>query len=205
MTTPMIDALLAHCDKYPSNAWYFTEPGIKARDVAAELRDLLAERDALKAKLDAQTPPPRRLREYKGVTYREGKWHALGHTFASAVSVCSIIDYATDADHAALLALRDDPYEPVETVEQIIEAALNRCCNAVNSYAIEGPWEGTIALASKTAEKIRAHLSQQTPTLTADECVARLVELGAYTATLKSGATIRTDLRVVVMPPEVSP
>jgi hypothetical protein len=68
--------------------------------------------------------PPRRLREYKGVTYRDGAWF-LGIECSSNVyrALSEFITMPTEADHAALLALRDDPEEPVETLESIAHLA----------------------------------------------------------------------------------
>ena len=77
-----------------------------------------SERDGLQAKL---TPPTRKLREYKGVTYRHGKWWHGHFPFASAARVISnSAANVTDGDHAAIYALKDDPYLPVETVEEVL-------------------------------------------------------------------------------------
>lgn len=221
--TPIIKDLLAYCDKYPKNAWYFTGPGCKASDVAAEIRALLTERDAWKAKADAvSTPPraacgcqaaspPRRLLEYKGVTFGAPYFHLRDYYCASAAKL--ITDHPrefTDADHAALLALRDDPYEPTPTLESVVQEWADD--HNISDWVLP-------ALVSM----LRAHLSQQTPPagiasgnpgadkhLTAAECVERLVELGAelHERCVFVDATQpekgNTYKRCLILPPEVS-
>jgi hypothetical protein len=96
---------------------------------ATELRALLVERDVLKA---TTTPPrdaygiqgallPRRLREVKGVSYDNGAWVRKGNRWTV---LSALIDRAypdlTDADHAAIYALKDDPWEKVETLEEVV-------------------------------------------------------------------------------------
>jgi len=110
--------------EYPTIDWVCkdTDAGILLNSadrlkLATELRTLLAERDALAAK----APMERKLREYKGVTYRGGSWHYRDTSaFMASALISGYCDTFTDADHAAIYALRDDPYEPVETVNDIL-------------------------------------------------------------------------------------
>jgi hypothetical protein len=68
----------------------------------------------------------RKLREYKGVTYRGGSWHYRDTSaFMASALISGYCDTFTDADHAAIYALRDDPYEPVEPVEDIVRGIIN--------------------------------------------------------------------------------
>jgi hypothetical protein len=62
------------------------------------------------------------LREYKGVTYRDGKWWFRELSYDKAARLIAIVCGFTDTDHAALLALRDDPYEPVPTLEAVVQS-----------------------------------------------------------------------------------
>jgi hypothetical protein len=76
------------------------------------------------------TPPVRKLRPYKGVTYRDGAFRHDSELNGAinAVTACSFwIVQATDADHAALLALRDDPWEKVETLEEVVKRVADAC------------------------------------------------------------------------------
>jgi hypothetical protein len=92
--------------------------------LATELRALLAERDALKAKAQ----PVRKLREYKGIVYDPGceKWRDGPVHFNRAVDAVACRHPLTDADHAAIYALKSDPYEPVETVEAVLAEVIGK-------------------------------------------------------------------------------
>ena len=69
----------------------------------------------------AAPQPVRKLREYKGVTYRDGKWWLRDKRFHSVANLLFFRHESfTDADHAAIYALREQPYEPVETVEDVL-------------------------------------------------------------------------------------
>ena len=138
---PMIDALLAECDEHPE--WNFISrhgPFIRAVDVknatlATELRALLAEREKLADENETlrnwlPTPPTRKLREYKGVTYEDGAFRVVlgGNKWAFQTVAALIAGFPnsfTDADHAPIYALKDDPYEPVETVEDVLHEMYN--------------------------------------------------------------------------------
>lgn len=91
-------------------------------DVLKEVDALLAERDALAAK----APMERKLREYKGVTYRGGSWHYRDMSaFMASALISGYCDTFTDADHAAIYALREQPYEPIESVEDVLREMYN--------------------------------------------------------------------------------
>jgi hypothetical protein len=170
VNTPIIDDILAtHEQGFDFRGW------VEMDKLANELRALLAERDRLVGEVTeweghAQTyeagmvaarrelaalrtpAPPRRPKEYKGVTYREGyfRYRDCGTGTSEAVAACQWwIHIATDADHAALLALRDDP-QPVETLEKVIGDAFRDCPNGGDVYEY-------------AANAIRTHLATQQP------------------------------------------
>ena len=119
---------------FKSNASRYHGHGYRLRldDVMKEVDAIIAERDALRTEVaryidtlqTLEGVPPRRLREYKGVTYRDGTWRYDKDPRGVYVRVVDLIsirkDDFTDADHAALLALRDDPWEKVETLEEVV-------------------------------------------------------------------------------------
>jgi len=107
---PRITKLLDNCARWPDWRKY-------NKDLATELRALLAERDALTTKAQ----PVRKLREYYSETiktsyrvrdgvlevrHNEGGWCAT-----SAINV---------KDVSAVADLMCDPYEPAETVEDVL-------------------------------------------------------------------------------------
>lgn len=65
----------------------------------------------------ATTPPAgMRWREYKGVRFQDGRWYhgSTGYaTAAKIISLRSCVEPWTDEDHAALMALKVDPFEPI--------------------------------------------------------------------------------------------
>jgi hypothetical protein len=121
----------------------FKIDGVYTNSHAQMCRAVINMADRICALESGNTPKqkPRRFREYKGVTYRDGKWwyHQKLSSYTSAVQACyHFIGLASDEDHAALLALRDDPYEPVETLEDVIKRARNEwwSADAVSSDAL---------------------------------------------------------------------
>ena len=64
-----------------------------------------------------------KLREYKGVTYREGVFvDASGDDWEFAASViANNLNSFTDTDHTALMDLKNNPYEPIQTLEYVVE------------------------------------------------------------------------------------
>ena len=104
----------------------FTSYAPFMNDLATELRALLAERDALAAKVPQ---PVRKLREYKGVTYADGNWRNSAGSWASVSQLIAWVANSssprlTDADHAAIYALREQPYETVREDRQVIRDEL---------------------------------------------------------------------------------
>jgi len=67
----------------------------------------------------------KKLREYKGVAFDPTKAVFLyeGCHFGQAVDVIFHNSFLTDDDHAELMWLKADPYEPVPTLEDVIESA----------------------------------------------------------------------------------
>lgn len=99
--------------------------------LASEIAALAGDRDAWKAKAEAAAPTPRPAPSYKGVTYREGKWwDADGAAYTSAARCIDQNEAGrdevfkqealTDADHAALLALRDAA-AAAPTLEEVVD------------------------------------------------------------------------------------
>jgi hypothetical protein len=121
------DAAVANANRVAG--WPVTPLFVVAPHSRAGLELLEKERDMCmgwyEKDIGKLTPtPPRRLREYKGVTYTPDTklwWSPSKQSVASSVAeaVCKF-DGFTDADHAALLALRDDPWELVETLEDVV-------------------------------------------------------------------------------------
>ena len=117
---PKIQKVLRDCEDHPASHYVFLLEADAKRELATELRALLAERNALQAQLAAKAPG-RKLREYKGVTYRDGKFCiGLGKYTDAVAFVWFHRDMFGDEDIAHLLALKSDPYEPVETVEEVL-------------------------------------------------------------------------------------
>jgi hypothetical protein len=94
--------------------------GIVPRDPTESALAVAAMRDRivqLEEQVAALTPAPkeRKLREYKGVVFREGCW-CLDARRRRYQRVSDLIYHNaptfSDDDHAPLLALRADPYEP---------------------------------------------------------------------------------------------
>lgn len=78
-------------------------------EMGREMASVVAERDALKAQ---QPKVERKLRAYKGVTYRDGKWWDAHVFFTHAYAVLNWDRRKwTDDDHAPLMALKAQPYE----------------------------------------------------------------------------------------------
>jgi hypothetical protein len=254
---PTIADWLRQLDAYPNATVFGQTRKYTARDLATELRALLADRDAwvteravlrqeckdraeceqslarwneelaadrdawkekaedAERRLDdekalrfeAQRPAARRLREYKGVTYREGGYCYLNGdaTTPDAVTACRwwLGVSATDADHAALLALRDDPFVQVETLEDVV----NEWCDDLMLL--------TPSLRADLCTRLRIWLAQQpAPTLTAAQHVAALVGMGAWTCDKarrfyvcpdNGEASYQRGGDILVLPPKATP
>lgn len=88
--------------------------------------------------------------------------HDAAHVITADDSDC------TDADHAALLALPDDPWEPVETLEGVV----NAWCDKVMVL--------TPSLRADLCTRLRTWLEQQpAPELTAAQHIKALRKIGA--------------------------
>jgi hypothetical protein len=76
--------------------------------------------ERIEQRLRTPTPPVRKLREYKGVTYRDGQWDN-GTRITENVfrALAHMLMEPSDEDYRALIALRADA-EKVETLEGVI-------------------------------------------------------------------------------------
>jgi hypothetical protein len=178
----MLRNRLAECPDewvFKSNASRYHGHGyrLRLRDVMNEVDAIIAERDALKA---VATPtPPRRLREYKGVTYKGGKWYYCDAWAMSAASlIYSFPGKFTDADHAALLALRDDPWE---TLEEVVMALHTQLTNQHSSH--------TRTLLDEFIPRIRAAAQEPTLTWTEGCTVGCLLTLSTAAALASSSSS----------------
>ena len=210
MKTPMIDLVIAHPATFQHRTTY------TGKALATELRAVLAERDRLAGEVTeweghAQTfeagmvaaqrelaalkaPAPRRLREYKGVTYRDGRWHIAETPFDNAFTLMYWYAEFVDADHAALLALRDDPWMPVETLEAVLEAWANATRDGVHSVEL-----------SDLEHRLRAWLATQPQTITPEQAVKVLVENGARRSSAKHAAKDSYEYAPVLILPTATP
>lgn len=73
----------------------------------------------------------RKLRSYKGVWYgpERQRWKYEGMTYASAAHVIINLPFLGDDDHAALMDLKANPYEPVKTLDEVVLHALHQTRN----------------------------------------------------------------------------
>jgi hypothetical protein len=67
----------------------------------------------------------RKPRPYKGIYYYPdtGRWHYCGISYKSAANVITNLQFLSDDDHAPLMDLKKTPYEPVLTLEDILESS----------------------------------------------------------------------------------
>lgn len=103
----------------------------------------------------------RRLRPYKGVTYEDGKWvDADDEVYSTAVEciyanrIVRPTDKQTplaDADHAALMDLKENPFEDLGTLEDSINRGRDR-------WWKEDPMADVVHF---IAEEVRAWMEQQ--------------------------------------------
>jgi hypothetical protein len=63
-----------------------------------------------------------KLRQYKGVTWNQLHWEtAEGRGYDRAASLIAAYPRKfTDDDHAALMDLKNNPYEPIQTLEDVV-------------------------------------------------------------------------------------
>ena len=85
----------------------------------------------------------KKLREYKGVTYDDGKYRYCGTYGISAASLIAVFPCTfSDDDHAELMRLKAEPYEPTPTLEEIVHGWLKEemeCCIS-GSFPKIDPW-----------------------------------------------------------------
>lgn len=64
----------------------------------------------------------RKLREYKGVTFKDGHWrHSDGDSYSTVASLIVVNRQTlTDDDHAELMRLKAEPYEKVPRLEDVV-------------------------------------------------------------------------------------
>lgn len=152
-------------------------------------------------------PTPRRLRSHKGVTYRDNCFYVNGQPYATVA--CAISNNTSaglrDEDFAALLDLKANPYEPMPTLESVLDSWADECTYITH----DARYADLCARLRAAFPHIESHLS---PQFTAAEHIAALVKMGAkeYTGEgvlLRAAGWMKTvdrDSRVVILPPEVS-
>jgi hypothetical protein len=125
------------------------------------------------------------------------------HGFRKAASAIhhshTVLD---DDDHAPLMALKADPYEPVVTLEDVVMKYLDHALEAGKGRV--GGWVGTVKLSHTTATAIRTAFPHiDTP----PEPPAPLTAQDHIDALVKMGATPVDDgfSRYLSLPSEMSP
>jgi hypothetical protein len=212
------DAAVANANRVAG--WPVTPLFVVAPHSRAGLELLEKERDMCmgwyEKDIGKLTPtPPRRLREYKGVTYApNGKWYdtAACLYFASAAELIVKRKGFTDADHAALLALRDDLWEPVETLEAVLEDWANATRDGVHSVELSDlehrlrAWLNTpsdaknVGAALADSEKQPVSIPYTLP-ITPEQAVGVLVAHGASIHKLAHAPHFyRQDTDILVLP-----
>ena len=167
------DRLAGEVTEWEGHAQTYEAGMVAARRELAHMtkqaKDAWSVAESYRVKAEATTTTPRRLREYKGVTYRDGSWYFKDLSYAYAASVIAFYfgDF-DDADHAELLALRDDPEYPCETLEEIVCDALSYGYRA--SSRKETPFY-TPKHAETFVSRIRAWLATQPQTITPEQAV----------------------------------
>jgi hypothetical protein len=98
--------------------------GVWSEPLTWTYEGLLQEIDAIQAQA-ATTPPVRARREHKGVVFANGCWVADNRLYPQAADIIAEHRGAfTDDDHAPLLALRADPFEPLPDVHAAVRRRL---------------------------------------------------------------------------------
>jgi hypothetical protein len=106
------------------------------------------------------TPKPKPLRSYRGVVYRDDHWESHGQRWAGTnvyEALCYFFSNPTDDDFAGMLAVRDNPYEPVETLEDVIKRARNEWWNSDDA--------SSDGLTHYIARTVQAWMDAQVPTV----------------------------------------
>lgn len=134
----------------------------------------------------------KKLREYKGIVYKDGAWHfnKTDGIARSAVNACQFfIINATDDDYAALMDLKASPWEP--TPESVVEAWFTDA---------NKDWEFSKAL---LCTRLRSAFPQIDAPLTAADHIAALVAMGAKLQPQSLLFIGKPD--VLILPPEMTP
>ena len=249
MKTPMIDRVLPMIEKRGDvDIVYGSKRFGTQAEFATELRALLAERERLAGEVTeweghAQTyeagmvaaqrelaalnaPASRRLRQYKGVVYENEHWlcRQFGMTYSTVSAlIAAHKHHFTDADHAALMLLKEQPYEdswePGETLEDVVGKAwsegfnrggfdvVGNICKAVRA------WLATQPNTPSDAKHVGAALadSTQPQAITPEQAVAVLVEKGAEVFyndcrdTVFGQSRVKQGVYIVILPKGVTP
>jgi hypothetical protein len=111
-----------------------------------------------------------KLREYNGVVYKDGEWYnEHGLSYRNVFQALSIFfEDAVDEDHIALLDLKNNPYEPIQTLEDVVnewneaewvrqresEYALQELCKYIREAFpdIDKPFSDTLGEKTMVAE-----------------------------------------------------
>ncbi len=162
-----------------------------------------------------------KLREYKGVTYRDGAWWFEEMAYSEAVRVLADMDSTrhriTDADHAALMDLKANPFEPTPYLESLLDTLIREVA----------PRKGDVEVAfyvKEFAATLRAAFPQidadhvgdankMVPPLTAADHIAALVAMGAtrvqranvYASNGPLVGEVRYKADALILPPEMTP
>jgi hypothetical protein len=152
-----------------------------------------------------------KLREYKGVTYRDDVWWYEGVGYDSAIHLLHLADWGSDADHAALMALKAEPYES----KPFLESLLHNMIREIDSRKGD---EATAFYVRDFAATFRYAFPQIDTPLTAADHIAALVAMGAMLwddvvmveqKVATSGHRFITPLhsgtRTLILPPEMTP
>ena len=176
-----------------------------------QAKDAWSAAESYRVKAETTTTPSRRLRQYKGVVYRENAWETPdGKRYQLASGVVwnkSVTLSLTDLDIPALLALRDDCEEPVETLESIIVPALT----AMYELGWDRCGGSSDMAAEDLAKEIRAWLATQPQTITPEQAVAVLVKKGAEVFyndcrdTVFGQSRVEQGVYIVILPKGVTP
>ena len=150
------------------------------------------QRDQLKAERIVPKVPVPVLREYKGVTYREGLWWHEGTAYEHAASVIAFVSTFTDDDHAALLDLKAHPTVTPPTRERVEPVAWANVYDG--GMALYGNEADARCYANANALETAAPLYRHPATI--DDAIALLVREGAryYRADQTDGKNARLIL-----------
>jgi hypothetical protein len=146
-----------------------------------------------------------KLREYQGVTYRDDVWWYEGVGYDSAIHLLHLANWGSDADHAALMDLKANPYEPTPTLEQIIVEYTEEI-----AYTMSEEEEQRYML--DICARLREAFPQIDAPLTAADHIAALVAMGAQeikdVLSIEHRGSTSANLKwkdVLILPLEMTP